>query len=111
MITYFFPKIAVYDDIDGWDRIEYFGMVEYYNDFNEYDVKISTPPGFVVWATGDLVNERDMFTDYVLENLMTARLTNEITRIISVEDFKERKKIIRYDGINAYRLEQECKYL
>ena len=103
-IAYWYPQIAVYDDIDGWDRVEYFGMVEYYNDFNEYDVHISTPPGFVVWATGDLVNERDMFTDYVLENLMTARLTNDITRIISAEDFKERKKIIRYDGINAFHM-------
>jgi len=101
-IAYWYPQIAVYDDIDGWDRVEYLGMVEYYNDFNEYDVKISAPPGYVVWATGDLVNERDMFSDYVLKNLMTARLTNDITRIFSAEDFKKRNKIIRYDGINAF---------
>ncbi len=101
-IAYWYPQIAVYDDIDGWDRVEYLGMVEYYNDFNEYDVKISTPPGYVLWATGDLVNERDMFSDYVLKNLMTARLTNDITRIFSASDFKKRNKIIRYDGINAF---------
>jgi len=101
-IAYWYPQIAVYDDIDGWDRVEYLGMVEYYNDFNEYDVKISAPPGYVVWATGDLVNERDMFSDFVLKNLITARLTNDITRIFSAEDFKKRNKIIRYDGINAF---------
>ncbi|MCB2209183.1 MAG: M1 family metallopeptidase [Bacteroidetes bacterium] len=101
-IAYWYPQIAVYDDIDGWDRVEYLGMVEYYNDFNEFDVKISTPPGYVVWATGELLNERDMFSDYVLKNLMTARLTNYITRIFSAEDFKKRNKIIRLDGINAF---------
>lgn len=101
-IAYWYPQIAVYDDIDGWDRVEYLGMVEYYNDFNEFDVKISTPPGFVVWATGDLVNERDVYTDYVLKNLLTARLTDDITRIFSAEDFKTRRKIIRYDGTNPF---------
>lgn len=101
-IAYWYPQIAVYDDIDGWDRVEYLGLVEYYNDFNEFDVRISTPPGYVVWATGDLVNERDMFTNYVLKNLLTARLTDGITRIFSTEDFKVRRKIIRHDGTNPF---------
>ena len=101
-IAYWYPQIAVYDDIDGWDEIEYLGAVEFYNDFNDYDVHISTPPGYVVWATGELVNERDMFSDYVLKNLMTARVSSKITRIFSVEDFKKTRKIIRHDGINAF---------
>jgi len=101
-IAYWYPQIAVYDDINGWDMIEYLGAVEFYNDFNEYDVHISTPPGYVVWATGELVNEHDMFSDYVLKNLMTARVSSKITRIFSAEDFKKSRKIIRHDGINAF---------
>ncbi len=101
-IAYWYPQIAVYDDIDGWDEVEYLGSVEFYNDFNDYDVHIAAPPGYVVWATGDLVNEREMFTDYVLDHLTTARITDGITRIFSVKDFKKSRKIIRHDGINAF---------
>ncbi len=101
-IAYWYPQIAVYDDIDGWDEVEYLGSVEFYNDFNDYDVHIAAPPGYVVWATGKLVNEREMFTDYVLDNLTTARITDGITHIFSVQDFKKTRKIIRHDGINAF---------
>jgi hypothetical protein len=101
-IAYWYPQIAVYDDIDGWDEVEYLGSVEFYNDFNDYDVHIAAPPGYVVWATGKLVNEREMFTDYVLDNLATARITDGITHIFSVQDFKKTRKIIRHDGINAF---------
>ena len=101
-IAYWYPQIAVYDDIDGWDEVEYLGAVEFYNDFNDYDVHIAAPPGYVVWATGKLVNEREMFTDYVLDNLTTARSSDDITRIFSVKDFKKSRKIIRHDGINAF---------
>jgi hypothetical protein len=32
-VAYFFPRIAVYDDIDGWNRYPYLGNLEFYNDF------------------------------------------------------------------------------
>jgi len=56
-------SIAVYDDVDGWDRIEYLGTVEFYNDFNNYNVTIETPPGFTVWATGELENINQLYTE------------------------------------------------
>ena len=36
MIAYWYPQIAVYDDVDGWDRFNYTGVQEFYNDFNNY---------------------------------------------------------------------------
>ena len=46
-IAYWYPQIAVYDDVDGWDLVEYLGMVEFYNDFNDYDVNITVPGDYV----------------------------------------------------------------
>ena len=43
---YWYPQTAVYDDIDGWDRHEYQGMVEFYNDHNDFSVNITVPGGF-----------------------------------------------------------------
>ncbi len=52
-LAYFYPRVSVYDDVDGWDRMEHTGH-EFYSDFNDYDVAVRVPPGFVVWGTGAL---------------------------------------------------------
>ena len=73
-IAYWYPQIAVYDDIDGWDINDYKGFVEFYNDFSDYDVTIKVPKGMVVWATGDLLNakavlKKDIFDKYELAKI------------------------------------------
>ena len=75
-IGYFYPQVAVYDDmeyfpdLEGWDyRLFHKGIQECYNDFNNYKVRIEVPEGFYVWATGDLTNEEEVYTDLVRERL------------------------------------------
>jgi len=87
-IAYWYPQIAVYDDIDGWDKIEYFGTVEYYNDLNKFNVSIKTPPKFMVWATGDLINMDKLYTNNVIDNYKKAISTNEIINIFTISDIK-----------------------
>jgi hypothetical protein len=85
-IAYWYPQIAVYDDVDGWDKVEYFGMVEFYNDFNDFDVRVTTPPGFMVWATGKLENEKYLYQKKILKRLEDARQSDEVVKIITAED-------------------------
>jgi len=47
-IAYWYPQIAVYDDIDGWDVFNYSAITEYYNDFCNFDVEITMPGDFTV---------------------------------------------------------------
>ena len=90
-IAYWYPQIAVYDDIDGWDKIEYFGTVEYYNDFNNYDVTIKTPADFMVWATGDLTNMKDIYHKKIVNNYHKAISSSNIVNIFSISDIKNNK--------------------
>ncbi|MFZ4476996.1 MAG: peptidase, partial [Saprospiraceae bacterium] len=53
-IAYCFPRIAVYDDIDGWNRNQYLGTQEFYNDFCDFKVAVKVPKNYIVWGTGDL---------------------------------------------------------
>lgn len=63
MIGYWYPQMAVYDDVDGWDLTDYKGTVEFYNDFSNYDVKVTTDrQNMCVWATGELQNPENVFT-------------------------------------------------
>jgi hypothetical protein len=62
LIAYWYPQIAVYDDIDGWDKLDYRGQVEFYNDHSNFDVNITVDNvKCMVWATGILQNPEEIF--------------------------------------------------
>ncbi|MCP4910800.1 MAG: M1 family metallopeptidase [Bacteroidetes bacterium] len=100
-IAYWYPQIAVYDDIDGWDILEYFGTVEFYNDFNNYEVNITSPPGFTIWATGDLMNMNDIYTEKVIKNHKKASTSSGIINIFTVEDCRD-NRVLKNTGKNIW---------
>jgi len=59
-LAYFYPRVAVYDDYKGWDMQPHTGSLEFYNDFNDYAFSVTVPRGFLVWATGTLLNAGDV---------------------------------------------------
>jgi hypothetical protein len=87
-IAYFFPRVAVYDDIDGWNRKPYLGSQEFYNDFCDFKAQITVPKDYLVWATGDLKNCSDILTPKYCERLTTAETTDGITNVIDSNDVK-----------------------
>ena len=87
-VAYFFPRIAVYDDIDGWNRKPYLGSQEFYNDFCDFKAQITVPKDYVVWATGDLKNCSDVLATKYCERLATAEQSDVITTIIDSNDVK-----------------------
>ena len=86
-IAYFFPRLAVYDDIDGWDTWSYNGTQEFYNDFGNFDVSISVPKNYVVWATGDRQNEEENFSTNILNKLKKATASTDIIHVIDSSDY------------------------
>jgi hypothetical protein len=87
--AYWFPQVAVYDDVDGWDTISYTGQVETYNDFSNYDVELTVPKNFLVWATGTLQNPEEVFSTGVLEKYKKAYSSNEIIKIVAEADYQK----------------------
>jgi len=81
-VAYFFPRIAVYDDIDGWNNFKYAGSAEFYNDFGDFTVSITVPQNFLAWATGVLQNPTDVLRKKFTERLISAQNSDEIVHII-----------------------------
>ncbi|TDX01624.1 M1 family metallopeptidase [Dinghuibacter silviterrae] len=85
-IAYFFPRIAVYDDIDGWNQFPYLGPQEFYNDFCHFAVDVTVPAGYVVWGTGNLVNAADVFQPAIAQRLKDAGTRDGVTDVIDTAD-------------------------
>ena len=60
-VAYWYPQIAVYDDIHGWDALGYDGEHEFYTTAGNFDVELTVPNGILVWATGTLQNRDEIF--------------------------------------------------
>ena len=86
-IAYFFPRISVFDDIDGWDTWSYNGTQEFYNDFGNFNVEINVPKNFVVWATGDRLNPSENFSAPILKKIKIASTSNAIIHVIDSSDY------------------------
>ncbi len=58
-VTQWYPKPAVYDR-NGWHQMPYLNLGEFYSEFGSYDVHITLPDNYIVGATGDLQNEKEL---------------------------------------------------
>ena len=72
-LAYFYPELAVYDDYNGWNRLDFTGYQEFYHDFNDYRLSVKVPRNFLVWATGTLQDP-----DAVLESTYAERLEHSM---------------------------------
>ncbi len=89
-IAYWYPQVAVYDDVYGWDMIQYSGTVEFYNDFNNYDISYTVPTEYVIWATGELQNGENVFSNEIFERYQKAKNSDETINIITADDYKKK---------------------
>lgn len=88
-IAYFFPRVAVYDDIDGWNTIPYTGSQEFYNDFCHFSAAITVPANFLVWATGELKNAGDILSPVFRQRLQLAEENDAMIFIVDTTDIKK----------------------
>lgn len=80
--TQWYPRVAVYDDLRGWDSELYLGPAEFYNNFGRFDVRIEAPAGWVVSATGVLQNPQDVLSPEARSRLARALASDSNTTIV-----------------------------
>ncbi|MFT3909924.1 MAG: M1 family metallopeptidase [Ferruginibacter sp.] len=105
-IAYFFPRIAVYDDIDGWNMNPYLGTQEFYNDFCDFKMNIKVPADYIVWATGDLKNAETIFNDKYLQRIKQAETMDGYVTVIDSTDIKN-GHITKADSSNTWIFESK----
>ncbi|MEO0638102.1 MAG: hypothetical protein AAFY70_00145, partial [Bacteroidota bacterium] len=87
-VAYWYPQIAVYDDLYGWDEIQYTGLVEHYLDLNDYKVEITAAEDFLVWSTGILQNPDQILASPYLDRYQLAQTVDTVVRIVGRRDIE-----------------------
>ena len=84
--TQWFPRVAVYDDLRGWDPEQYLGPSEFYNNFGRFDVKLDVPAGWLVSGTGLLQNPAEVLTAAARARLATVLSSDSVTTIVGPDE-------------------------
>lgn len=79
---YWYPQIAVYDDVHGWVADPYLLEAEFYMDHADYDVRLTVPRGWVIGATGSLMNGDEILTAATRAKLADARRTGAVVHVV-----------------------------
>ena len=84
--TQWFPRLAKYDDLRGWDTNLYLGPAEFYNNFGRFDVKIDVPAGWIVSGTGVLQNPEQVLTATARERLTKVLASDAVVTIVGADE-------------------------
>ncbi|WP_257658208.1 M1 family metallopeptidase [Parapedobacter lycopersici] len=85
-IAQWFPRVAVYDDVLGWNVQPYTGPGEFYLEYGNYEVDITAPANHIVVLGGELLNPEEVYTPTQLERLERARQSDKTVLIRSAEE-------------------------
>ncbi len=85
-IAQFFPRMCVYDDVEGWQNKQYLGRGEFALSFGNYKVRITVPADHLIAATGTLMNAKDVLSKGELERFEKAKTTFDNPVIIVSEE-------------------------
>ncbi|MBK8979932.1 MAG: M1 family metallopeptidase [Planctomycetes bacterium] len=85
-LGYWYPQFAVRDDVDDWTCEPYLGNAEFYMPYGDYDVAFTAPAGWLVRATGSLLNASDVLTEGARAALERARTSREVQHVVTRED-------------------------
>ena len=82
-VAQWYPRVAVYDDVRGWNTEQYLGQGEFYLEYGDFDVAITVPRSFVVAATGTLANPLEVLTATQRARLVQAAKSDTTVPIIA----------------------------
>jgi hypothetical protein len=91
-IAQWYPRMAVYDDVRGWNTEPYLGQGEFYLEYGDYDYSVTVPAGYTVAASGVLQNSAQVLSVAQRSRLQKAARSTEVVPIITAEEAAPRAK-------------------
>ena len=108
-IAQFFPRLCVYNDVEGWQNYQFWGNGEFALEFGDYDVNITVPSDHILEATGSLQNPKEVLTRAEYKRFQDSKTSyNKPVFIVNQEEanskessFSKAKSTWRYRAKNV----------
>ena len=101
-LAYFYPRVAVYDDYNGWDRMPFMESHEFYSDFNDYDVTINVPKNYIVVGTGTLQHPENLLQPAFLKKYNESFTSDQTIQIVTKQDWQA-KNVTTQNAVNSWQ--------
>ena len=109
VLAQFFPRMAVYNDVEGWQNMQFWGQGEFALPFGDYEVNITVPADHVMEATGNLLNRAEVFTSEQVKRYELAQksydnpviIVNQKEAEITEKSFSDKKKTWKFKAENV----------
>jgi Peptidase family M1 domain len=88
-VAQWFPRMAVYDDIQGWNTLPYVGAGEFYLEYGDIDFAITAPSSLIIAGSGELKNPQDCYTAEQLKRWDAAGNSDKTVMIRSDKEVKD----------------------
>jgi hypothetical protein len=102
-IAQWYPRMAVYDDIRGWNTDPYLGQGEFYLEYGDIDYEVTLPAGYIVAGSGTLQNPEEVLTATQRSRLAAAVKSDSTMAIVTPEELASGAARPRTDGTLTWR--------
>ncbi len=102
-----YPRMAVYDDIEGWNTLPYLGAGEFYLEYGDFEYNVTVPWDHIVAGSGELTNASEVLTAEQIKRFNEAKNSDKTVIIRSVAEVNEAKSRPRNSGTLTWKF--KCK--
>lgn len=104
-IAQWYPRMCVFDDIEGWNTLPYLGAGEFYLDYGDFEYAITVPADHLVVGSGELLNASEVLTAEQQKRLAEAKNSDKTVMIRTENEVKDAGS--RKEGTLTWRF--KCK--
>ena len=101
-LAYFYPRFAVLDDYNGWDRMTFKDSHEFYSDFNDYTVTLNVPKNYIVVGTGTLQQPEKLLQPEILKRYNQSFTSDATINIVTAQDLAA-KNVTTQNDVNSWQ--------
>jgi hypothetical protein len=106
-IAQWYPRLAVYDDVNGWNTDQYLGQGEFYLEYGTIEYEVTLPAGYTVAGTGVLQNPAEVLTEEQRKRLATAATADTTIHILTEPELRSGAARPRREGTLTWRFRAE----
>lgn len=90
-VAQWFPRLCVYDDIQGWNTLPYVGQGEFYLEYGDINYSITAPSDLIIVGSGELTNPQECLTDEQWNRWQEVQKSDKTVTLRSDKEVKDRK--------------------